>query len=114
MKTKLTKMVEYGDWQFDVKMISAHKIDEGNDSPTAVANLTIMGDTAYVDGQLSSSMTLLTKKDYAAIYEMCRDAGIKHIVYDRYKNGVRISKCVDVYQETDTEAVVSLIKPRFD
>lgn len=101
----LKREVKIGDWQFEVKMVMGRRDSKGTSS--AVANLTFINDTVYVDSQLSSGEDNLTIPDYLALNEFCNRMGAKYITYDRIKNGRRMTKKLKIRDSTGHPRMLS-------
>lgn len=104
MKNLLSRRVQIGDWLFDVKMVRAMKVPAYGKPYSAIATMTVNGESIYVDSQLSRVDDELTRDDYRAIYQFCESIGAQQIHYDRMKNGQRMSKHLNIVRLAKLEA----------
>jgi hypothetical protein len=98
------------DWIFEVKMVRALKVSKHGNPYSAVANLTANGEQVYIDSHLSVSNEELSKEDFKTIYRFCELMGMKHISYDRIKNGIKSSKVVDIVKTQFPKPIIRLVK----
>jgi hypothetical protein len=110
MTDTITRIAQIDDWVFEVKMVRALKVRKHGEPYSAVANLTANGEQMYIDTQLTKDGAELSKKDFMTIYNFCQAMGMKHISYDRIKNGLRSSKVVDIAENQSQKAQLRLVK----
>ncbi|WP_340678797.1 hypothetical protein [Paraglaciecola sp.] len=110
MKKTISRMCQMDDWIFEVKMVRALKVRQHGEPYSAVANLTANGEQVYIDSHLSISNEELSKEDFKTIYRFCELMGMKHISYDRIKNGVKSSKVVDIVENQYPKSIIRLVK----
>lgn len=109
MEKSITRIAQIDDWVFEVKMVRALKMKESGESYSAMAQLTANGDQMYIDSHLSVKDEELSKEDFMTIYKFCQSMGMKHIGYDRIKNGLKTSKQVDVLENQSPKPNVRLV-----
>ncbi|NCP66435.1 MAG: hypothetical protein GW763_09875 [Paraglaciecola sp.] len=110
MKETITRTCQMDDWIFEVKMVRALKVRRYGEPYSAVASLTTNGDQVYIDSHLSVNNEELTKDDFMTIYRFCESLGMKHISYDRIKNGIKTSKMVDIIENQYPKPNIRLVK----
>ena len=110
MKKTISRMWQLDDWIFEVKMVRALKVRKHGDPYSAVANLTANGEQVYIDSHLSVNHEELNKEDFMTIYRFCESMGMKHISYDRIKNGVKSSKVVTIVENEQPKPTIRLVK----
>ncbi|MDP5030784.1 MAG: hypothetical protein NWQ54_14805 [Paraglaciecola sp.] len=110
MKKTLDRICQLDDWIFEVKMVRALKVRKHGEPYSAVANLTANGEQVYIDSHLSIDNEELTKEDFMTIYRFCELMGMKHISYDRFKNGTKTSKTVDIVENQVQKPTIRLVK----
>jgi len=105
----MPRFVQVDDWIFEVKTVRALRVDKYGKPYTAIANLTINGDIAYIDGLLSSETEKFSRKDSEAFYKFCQQMKVKEANFDRFKNDELVSECVDI-QPIKTKAILKLVR----
>lgn len=110
MNQSITRIVQMGDWFFEVKMVRALKSKNYGDSYSAIAQLTSNGEQMHIDSHLSVQNEELSKEDFMTIYNFCQSMGMKSISYDRIKNGLRTSKKVEISENLRPRPNIRLVK----
>jgi hypothetical protein len=91
----MPRFVQIDDWIFEIKTVRALRVDKYGKPYSAIANLTVNGDTAYVDGLLTQEEAF-SRKDFQTFERFCQQMQVKQMNYDRFKNDRLISECVDI------------------
>lgn len=110
MKKTISRICQMDDWIFEVKMVRALKVRQHGEPYSAVANLTANGEQVYIDSHLSINNEDLNKEDFMTIYRFCESMGMKHISYDRIKNGIKSTKIVDILENQQPKPCIRLVK----
>jgi len=110
MTDSITRISQIDDWFFEIKMIRALKSKNYGDPYSAIANLTANGHQMFIDSHLSNTNENLAKDDFMTIYKFCQQLGMKHIGYDRIKNGCRSSKLVDILENQMPTPNIRLVR----
>ena len=110
MQKTISRICQIDDWIFEVKMVRALKVRAHGEPYSAVANLTANGEQVYIDSHLSINNEELNKDDFMTIYRFCESMGMKHISYDRIKNGVKTCKMVDILENQQPKPSIRLVK----
>lgn len=110
MDNSITRISQIDDWFFEVKMVRALKSKNYGDPYSAIASLTANGHQMFIDSHLSNTNENLGKDDFMTIYKFCQQLGMKHIGYDRVKNGYRSSKLVDILENQISRPNIRLVK----
>lgn len=92
----MPRFVQVDDWIFEIKSVRALRVDEYGKPYTAIANLTVNGDNAYIDGLLTRENEKFNRKDFIAFHTFCQQMQVKQAHFDRFKKGVLVTECVDV------------------
>ncbi|TWX69631.1 hypothetical protein ESZ36_06660 [Colwellia demingiae] len=97
----LSRCIKIDDWIFEIKMVRAIRVEEYGQPYTAIANINLNGDNAYVDGLMTNSDVDLAREDFNTIKEYFQRLGVKQVQFDRYKNQQSTAHSHDV---SSTEA----------
>jgi len=92
----MPRFVQVDDWIFEVKTVRALRVDQYGKPYTAIANLTINGDNAYIDGLLTRENEKFSRKDFQAFYKFCQQMQVKQGNFDRFKNDELVPECIDI------------------
>ncbi|MBA6253502.1 MAG: hypothetical protein ACI9O3_001014 [Colwellia sp.] len=109
----MPRFVQVDDWIFEVKTVRAIRVDEYGKPYTAIANLTVNGDNAYIDGLLTRENEKFNRKDYAAFHQFCQQMKVKQAHFDRFKNNKLSAERADIKPikfEAKVEAKVEAVK----
>lgn len=98
--TSMPKYVHVNDWIFEVKAVRALKVKHYGEPYSAIANISINGDQAYIDGLMTREEEAFTRADFASFKQFCRQLSVKQANFDRYHN-----------QQYRTESVI--IEPEY-
>jgi hypothetical protein len=96
METMTSRYTQIGDWIFEVKMVRALRVKNYGDPYTGTANLTLTGDSVYIDTQMTKDGDNFSRVDSFAFYKFCQMLELKQMNYDKIRNGQRVSKTVEV------------------
>lgn len=110
MKT-MPRYVHLNNWIFEVKAVRALRVDNYGDPYSAIASLTVNGDSAYFDGLLTRENEVFTRDDFSTFKQFCAQIAVKQANFDRFKQSSMASAQVDIpaYQPT-TSNVFQLVK----
>ena len=96
MANIVSRHIQINDWIFEIKMVRAIKVNYYGQPYSAIANFNINGDTAYIDGLMTSNDESFNREDYQTFVKFCQQLGIKQAKFDRFKNQQLKSLCVDI------------------
>lgn len=105
----MPRFVQVDDWIFEIKTVRALRVDQYGKPYTAIANLTVNGDTAYLDGLLTRENEKFSRKDFQTFYKFCQQMQVKQAHFDRFKNDELVSECVDI-QKTKRKTMLQLVR----
>jgi hypothetical protein len=91
MAPDMTRCITIDDWVFEVKMVRALRVSDYGKPYNAIANLSLNGDQAFIDGMMNKSQSELSKKDHQAITDFCTQMGVKTVSFERRKNNYALS-----------------------
>lgn len=92
----LSRYVKIDKWIFEVKSVRAIRVDDFGKPYTAVANIALNGDSAYIDGLLTREDDDFTREDYQTFGIMSQQLGLENISFDRFKRQSKVSESVKV------------------
>ena len=79
----MSRFVKVEDWIFEVKTVRALRVDHYGKPYSAIANLTVNGDSAYIDGLLTRENEKFSRKDFQAFYKFCQQMQLKQATRKR-------------------------------
>ena len=82
----LSRCIKIDDWIFEIKMVRAIRVEEYGQPYSAIANINLNGDNAYVDGLMTNSNVDLAREDFNTIKKYFQQLGVTQVQFDRYKN----------------------------
>lgn len=92
----LSRYMTIDNWIFEVKAVRAIRVENFGKPYTATANLTLNGDSAYIDGLLTREEDDFTREDYQAFVKVTEQLEVKSFNFDRFKHNRRITHTVKV------------------
>jgi len=92
----MPRFVQVDDWIFEIKAVRALRVDQYGKPYTAIANLTVNGDNAYIDGLLTRENEKFNRKDFQAFHKFCQQMKLKQAHFDRFKGDELVSECVNI------------------
>jgi hypothetical protein len=105
----MPRFVQIDDWIFEIKSVRALRVDQYGKPYSAIANLTINGDSAYLDGLMTRENEKFSRKDFQTFYKFCQQMEVKQAHFDRFKNSELVAECVDI-QPSKQETMLQLVR----
>lgn len=90
----MPKYVHLNNWIFEVKTVRALRVDNYGDPYTAIANINLNGDTAYLDGLMTKEEDAFTRRDFLTFKKFCAQLDVTTAHFDRFKNNELKSESV--------------------
>ncbi len=103
----MPRFVQVDDWIFEIKAVRALRVDKYGEPYTAIANLTLNGDNAYIDGLLTRENEKFNRKDFQAFHKFCQQMQLKQAHFDRFKGDELVSECIDI---KPVESILKLVR----
>ena len=97
-------------WIFEVKSLRAIRVDDFGKPYTAIANLTINGSSAYIDGLLTKNDEEFTREDYQTFVKVTQQLGVESFNFDRFKQRRRVSHTVKITPTHTAKPDLKLVK----
>ncbi len=107
--TTMPKYVQLNNWIFELKAVRAIRVDNYGEPYSAIANIAINGDNAYLDGLMTKEEDAYTRKDFQTFVEFFRQIEIKQAHFDRFKNKQLKSEQV-IIQPKQPKSLLQLVK----
>jgi hypothetical protein len=106
----LSRYVQIDKWIFEVKAVRAIRVEDFGKPYSAIANLTINGDSAYIDGLLAREEEDFTREDFQTFVKATEQLEVQSFNFDRFKHRRRISHTVKVTPVNSNEPKLKLVK----
>ena len=109
MEETASRCIKIDDWIFEIKSVKAIRADEYGKPYTAVANINLNGDKAYIDGLMTNSNTLFERKDFESIRAYLKQLNITKGEFDRFKNQKITSTSMEVSPDDNESSALQLV-----
>lgn len=106
----LSRYVQIDQWIFEVKSVRAIRVDDFGKPYSAIANFSLNGDSAYIDGLLTREDDDFTRKDYQTFVKMTQQLGLTNVSFDRFKQQRKVSESIKVPAKNCTKPELKLVK----
>lgn len=106
----LSRYVQIDKWIFEVKAVRAIRVDDFGKPYSAIANFTLNGNSAYIDGLLTREEDDFTREDYQTFVKMTQQLEVKTVNFDRFKQKRRVSDTVKVTPQNKAKPVLRLVE----
>jgi hypothetical protein len=104
-----TRCIKIDNWIFEVKSVRAIRADEYGQPYTAIANINLHGDKAFIDGLMTNSNTEFERVDFETIRAYLHQLDITKGEFDRFKNQEAISKSMEVTPSKNNSPTLQLV-----
>ncbi len=106
----LSRYVQIDKWIFEVKSVRAIRVDDFGKPYSAIANFTLNGNSAYIDGLLTREDDDFTREDYQTFVKMTQQLEVKNVNFDRFKQRRRVSDTVKITPMNNEKPALKLVK----
>lgn len=106
----LSRYVQIDKWIFEVKAVRAIRVDDFGKPYSAIANFTLNGNSAYIDGLLTREEDDFTREDYQTFVKMTQQLEVKSVNFDRFKQRRRVSDTVKITPMNREKPALKLVK----
>lgn len=96
----MSKYIQIDDWIFEIKAVRALRVPSYGQPYTAIANISVNGENAYIDGLMTKEEHPFTRSDFDQIINFCRDLDLSTVNFERYKNQIIRSETVNLHKQT--------------
>lgn len=105
----MPKYIQLNDWIFEIKAVRALRVKHYGERYSAIANVNINGDNAYIDGLMTREDDKFSYQDFQTFKDFCRQLGVKQANFDRFKQGKLVSQKVMI-EPAKSSAILQLVK----
>jgi len=88
----ITKCVQIDGWIFEVKAVRALKVERYGQPYSAIANINLSGDSAYIDGIMTKDQHELSPEDLTPMVDCCRQLKLTTVEVDYFQAGKKIAQ----------------------
>jgi hypothetical protein len=106
----LSRYVKIDKWIFEVKAVRAIRVDDFGEPYSAIANFTLNGDSAYIDGLLTREDDDFTREDHQTFEKAAQQLAVKSVSFDRFKQNRRVSDTVKVTPLNHSRTELKLVE----
>mgnify|MGYP000529984779 CR=1 FL=1 len=92
----LSRYIQIDKWIFEVKAVRAIRVDDFGKPYSAIANFTLNGKSAYIDGLLTREGDNFTREDHQTFTKMSQQLEVENVCFDRFKQNRRVSDTVKI------------------
>lgn len=105
----MPRYVKLNNWIFEIKAVRALRVEQYGDPYSAIASLTVNGDTAYFDGLMTRENQAFTRDDFDTFKQFCAQLEVKQANFDRFKDKVLLKETVDIATQSNNQ-ILQLVK----
>jgi len=88
----LSRHIQIDNWIFEIKMVRALRVKNYGEPYSAIANISLNGDSAYVDGMMQKDLRQNSNADMAVIKKYCKQMSINEIKFDSSNINLNITE----------------------
>lgn len=96
----MSRYIQLDDWIFEVKAVRALRVKDYGQPYSAISNISINGNNAYIDGLMSREQERFTRQDFNTVIGFCRNLSLDTASFDRFKNGELVSEVVNLKKQS--------------
>lgn len=82
MSETISRHIQIDNWIFEVKMVRALRVQEYGEPYSAIANISLNGSSAYIDGMMQKNQQQLSNEDMLVFKTYCQQMSIDEINID--------------------------------
>tara|TARA_R110002050_G_scaffold286584_3_gene437234 strand:+ start:1086 stop:1403 length:318 start_codon:yes stop_codon:yes gene_type:complete len=82
MNNIVNQRIQIDNWVFEVKMVRALRVQNYGEPYSAIANIKLNGNNAYIDGMMQKNLQQFSNEDLQIIKKYCRRMSIHDIVIE--------------------------------
>ncbi len=79
MSETINRHIQIDNWIFEVKMVRALKVKHYGQPYSAIANISLNGDSAYIDGMMQKDQQHISDEDVQVLKEFCLKMDIEQL-----------------------------------
>jgi len=100
MNTQISRHLQIDNWIFEVKMVRALRVKDYGEPYSAIANISLNGNSAYVDGWMQKDSQQISKEDLQVFKTFCHKMAVTQLSVESKNYGLLKNK---VTQESAQE-----------
>ena len=105
MTNAMSRYVQLDNWIFEVKTVRALHVDSYGKPYSAIANLNLHGDNAFIDGLMTRDNEGFTEKDFQVFEKVCQQLGINQMTVSKSNKLEQSTSSFDVINVNRQEAL---------
>lgn len=82
MNETINQHIQIDNWIFEVKLVRALRVQSYGEPYSAIANIKLNGNNAYIDGMMQKNLQKFTEEDVQVIKKYCQQMSIQDIHID--------------------------------
>lgn len=82
MNEMINQHIQIDNWIFEVKLVRALRVQNYGEPYSAIANIKLNGNNAYIDGMMQKDLQQFSKEDVNVIKKYCKKMSINEIIID--------------------------------
>lgn len=82
MNEMINQHIQIDNWIFEVKLVRALRVQNYGEPYSAIANIKLNGNNAYIDGMMQKDLQQFSKEDVNVIKKYCQKMSINEIKID--------------------------------
>jgi len=82
MSETINRHIQIDNWIFEVKMVRALRVQSYGEPYSAIANINLNGNTAYIDGMMQKNLKPINIEDLEVIKSYCQQMSIDSVSID--------------------------------
>lgn len=82
MNNIINQHIQIDNWIFEVKMVRALRVQNYGEPYSAIANIKLNGNNAYIDGMMQKDLQQFNEEDIKVIKKFCQRMSIDEISID--------------------------------
>lgn len=79
MNEMINQHIQIDNWIFEVKLVRALRVQNYGEPYSAIANIKLNGNNAYIDGMMQKDLQKFSKEDVNVIKKYCQKMSINQI-----------------------------------
>jgi hypothetical protein len=90
MSETINRHIQIDDWIFEIKMVRALRVKRYGEPYSAIANICLNGNDAYIDGVMQKNQQSLNIKDIQTLKEFCDKMNIENMQFEQQQSPVEL------------------------
>ena len=82
MNETINRHIQIDNWIFEVKMVRALRVKNYGEPYSAIANISLNGSSAYIDGLMQKNFKPISNQDFQVFKRFCQQMSIDEVNID--------------------------------